>query len=490
MIKKNLLPADKRIKSGILAFLAGLVFTLISIEIVLRILGFAYLAKQEIDNKRGLKKGTIKILCLGESTTMMGESNAYPAQLQKILDENSKNIKFKVINGGVAGIETSGIIANLKNNINKYNPDIVIGMMGINDSENTLVYKEGLPDKMKLFLANIRAVKIFKLFYANLLHHARMVYAGYLTLNKINFVAVNDTFERSLLTEIISNPKKAEYFIELSGYYAAKKDMIKEEVILRYALIVNPKKDWPYDLLGEFYLKNAQTEKAREVYDLALKRNPSKKWAYRIYGEFSEAIKDFDKAEEMYKKSIDAVKEGDNNSGQKLVLADFYLRRNNFTRARDIYLSLTEGSIVSDLDEVYLGLNAAYKALGDVSAADEIKLKLQGLYAKNKSDRPYQFYAPTKYNYLKMAEILSERKIKLISMQYPMRSVLPLKELLKEKDILAFVDNEDIFKKAVEKESFSDIFEDKFGGDFGHCSPLGNKILATNAAEVILRVVR
>lgn len=39
----------------------------------------------------------------------------------------------------------------------------------------------------------------------------------------------------------------------------------------------------------------------------------------------------------------------------------------------------------------------------------------------------------------------------------------------------------------IKQESFSEYFTDFFAGDFGHCTDNGNRLLAENIAEVILK---
>jgi hypothetical protein len=56
----------------------------------------------------------------------------------------------------------------------------------------------------------------------------------------------------------------------------------------------------------------------------------------------------------------------------------------------------------------------------------------------------------------------------------------------REREIL-FVDNERIFQNAVARGSYQQYFVDMFAGDFGHCTPKGNRLLAENAADSILR---
>ena len=70
-------------------------------------------------------------------------------------------------------------------------------------------------------------------------------------------------------------------------------------------------------------------------------------------------------------------------------------------------------------------------------------------------------------------------------MQYAMRPLGPLKDMLDSREGIIFVDNEAVFKEALKKGRYEDYFIDRFAGDFGHCTPLGNKIIADNAADVL-----
>ena len=81
------------------------------------------------------------ILCLGDSSTFgIGASNykekSYPAQLQKILNENISGINFEVINGGIPGSNSSQLLHRLRKNILKYKPALLIVQIGENDYWN------------------------------------------------------------------------------------------------------------------------------------------------------------------------------------------------------------------------------------------------------------------------------------------------------------------------------------------------------------------
>ena len=51
------------------------------------------------------------------------------------------------------------------------------------------------------------------------------------------------------------------------------------------------------------------------------------------------------------------------------------------------------------------------------------------------------------------------------------------------------MDNEKVFKQALRKASYDEYFRDNFAGDFGHCTPNGNRLLAENIADTILKKV-
>ncbi len=77
----------------------------------------------------------------------------------------------------------------------------------------------------------------------------------------------------------------------------------------------------------------------------------------------------------------------------------------------------------------------------------------------------------------------------MVCVQYPMRSIDPLKKIFEKDEGVIFVDNETIFKEMVKKSGPKEVFLDMFGGDFGHCTPKGNRLLAQNIADAILRAV-
>jgi len=277
---------------------------LILIEAGLRISGFVILSLQERRNMAALmQRGEYLILCLGESTTQ----GQYPKFLQEELNRRNTGIRFTVIDKGVTGTNTSIILSGLESDISEYLPDMVITMMGINDSGPYMPYGPVSDSKAANFFKSFRIYKLVRILRLNIM-------AG---INK------------------------------------------------------------------------------------------------RTYGREKNKLED-----------------GAAHAGP----ADF---RN-------------------EADGAYLS----------------------------------HYSSTTAGNYNKLKNVLDKRNIVYVCSQYPMRDLGPLKRVFKgDVDGIVFVDNEAIFKNAVDKEGYQNYFKDSFGGDFGHCTDKGNRLLAQNIADAVLKEI-
>lgn len=119
----------------------GLILGLSALEVGLRLTAWGFVYMRRPPSLASAKAGgTIRVLCLGESTTADMEflgKESYPAQLEKILNESATGTAFSVVNGGVPATTTDVILDKLPENLERYKPDIVVTMMGINDGEWT-----------------------------------------------------------------------------------------------------------------------------------------------------------------------------------------------------------------------------------------------------------------------------------------------------------------------------------------------------------------
>ena len=90
-----------------------------------------------------------------------------------------------------------------------------------------------------------------------------------------------------------------------------------------------------------------------------------------------------------------------------------------------------------------------------------------------------------KYHYRLMYDILKERGIKLVIMQYPTLDVDELKDMFDGGEDIIFISNEENFKKALSMGEYEDYFFDNIRPTFGHATPKGNRLIAENVANVL-----
>jgi hypothetical protein len=96
-------------------------------------------------------------------------------------------------------------------------------------------------------------------------------------------------------------------------------------------------------------------------------------------------------------------------------------------------------------------------------------------------DRP----SITRENYQRIGGLLRARGVIWIAMQYPLRRLGPLRALTSGFPETVMIENRENFLRVSRRDPATHLFFDAFAGDFGHCSPAGNRILAQAAAEAV-----
>jgi hypothetical protein len=118
----------------------------------------------------------------------------------------------------------------------------------------------------------------------------------------------------------------------------------------------------------------------------------------------------------------------------------------------------------------------AYRMLENLKKEDAAKGRLE-------SPQQFSYHPVTVNNYRKIKEILDKRRIPLVCVQTPTASVAPLKNMFAGQYGILFVDNEKVFREAIERGSYQEYlidFDD-------HCTDKGYRLLAENVANTILR---
>ena len=378
-------------KIGLVVF--GLILFLVLLELGLRLGGLIVMMPQEYRNRKLLKESGYRILCLGESTTM----GSYPSYLSDTLNEYDPEIHFTVFNEGMGGTNSAMILSQLKENLDRYKPHMVIAMMGINDTPKTPKYEEeDIHVKSVFMIHNLRIYKLVMLLKEHIMYQ----------LSQISF----------------------EYILKKIGH-GIKRVPIEVEI-----------SQSDYAILG---------------------------WRFLLDG-------NYEKAEEMLRK---ALKHDSHNDVVLTELGAVYFHWKKYEQAISCYTKAL--TINPNNDISYAGLSLCYNKQGKDDLAKDYLQKARTL-------RSQRYKPGTVYNYNRLKEIVFQRNLKLLCVQYPLRDVELLKQLIATHEGIIFVDNEGVFRETIEKASYEEYFRDNFAGDFGHCTEKGNQLLAHNVAQVII----
>jgi len=450
--------------------LFGVLLSLVILETGLRLGGFVVLSIQEHRNRETIKqKGPYRIMCLGESTTQ----NQYPLFLEKTLNERSIGKQFSVIDRGLAGTDSSRILDALTTNLDTYRPDMVITMMGINDSKQCMPHRNSPRSKVVDFIRSFRIYKLAKLLWLN-------VTTGLQELRR----------SETLKSEPPQNLMNNDASIELGYFYRNQGELSKAEAIFRQAIKLTPTNITLYAVLGSIYRDQTRLSEAEAVLKKAVELDPKNEAAY---SELAYTYQDQGKlleAEALFKKVIELNPENDEAYGE---LGSIYRDQGLLSKAEVFLKKAIELS--PENDDAYAELGYNYQDQGKLLEAEALFKKAADIsprLTKGYDSMPQSSelnYSPiTVNNYQKLKTILAQKGIVYVCAQYPMRNLAPLKKLFGDSTgNIIFVDNETIFKEALKQNSYWDYFRDMFGGNFGHCTAKGNELLAKNIANVILR---
>lgn len=502
----------------------GLCLTLIIIETGLRIGGFIILSLQEYRNIHlVVQKGSYRILCLGESTTQ----GTYPPFLEEILNQRKIGIRFSVIDKGKAATNTTIILKQLELYLDKYHPNMVVAMMGVNDAGEHMPYEKSSSSKTVLFLRSFKTYKLMRLLWLHMVAKAKEIglYKSYKnkqlprerqsTLFNIGLEEVfaheeNNSEIGNLKKAVENNPKNYGTYVELGLSYRDQGNLQLAEECFKKALELNPKNEDAYIKLGMLYKDQSELRRAEECFKKVLELNPKNEAAYF---ELRWLCRGPDESQQVEKYLNKALELNPKNDGAYVELGLLYRDDANLQRAEECLKKALE--LNPKKDRIYLDLGWLYLIQDKFSQAEECfrkglkfchdKAKLYAVLAilydemgqisnaqkcyYKAEELKFGYIDPeTAKNYRKLREVLDRRNIKLVCVQYPLRSIESLKKIFQDDvDGIIFVDNERSFKEAVKEGGYKLYFKDMFGGDFGHCTDKGNSLLAENIASVIFK---
>lgn len=423
----------------------GFACAVIIIELSLQTAGFAIYGYQNYKNDKSLKnKSEYAVICLGESTTY----NLYPNNLQTILN-NKYPGKFTVIDCGIPGISLGKILEKLDSDIFKYKPDFAVCMMGINDE-----FVASNQDQKTLLLGDskIKIVRFF-LFLKNYYH-------VFFEKRKMNS---NNDVRRQQAAELYDRHLYAEAASVLEESIERTPDDVNAIVFLAMLKYyhLNQKESAYDDLVNVVYKDKGNDFDRRQT-------------LYRI-------LTDYKKDPDSCKYFADMII----NDKNAFVNCDIYRNLKNFITQEQKDKLLKKMCLWPSFLDQYYGILA-------VECLDKKEyVQAEEYFKKAEEIRLSYPNAETYYQYKLIIKKLIDSNIKVICMQYPVRSIESLKEELKNEpyyDRIVFVSNENNFKNLLRNNKFDEIFNDQFAGDFGHYNETGSESIAENVGQALERL--
>ncbi|NLB35214.1 MAG: tetratricopeptide repeat protein [Elusimicrobia bacterium] len=301
---------------------------------------------------------------------------------------------------------------------------------------------------------------------------------------------------------------------ELAHCLKAQSKYEEADSYFKRLLQVNPMNDFAYCELGSCSKSQGKYKEAKMFFKEAIEVNPENSTACNNLGFLLMEQHKYDESEKYFRKALEIDKEDDwNYVGLAFCFTDW----GKHEEAESCFRSAIK--INPENEYAYGGLGRSCREQGRSEEAERylqkaieidpenetfydqlgLCLKSQGKLKEAESSFMQSrkitqthgrkcFNPKTINNYIKLKKILDKNNIQYVCVQYPMWDVEQLKDIFKEESGIIFVDNKKTFEAAVNESSYFDYFTDAFAGDFGHCTPKGNKLLAENIAREILQI--
>jgi len=511
------------------------------LELFLRLGGVVFLLDQERINRIALDRDSqYIILCLGESMTVGGGHSSYPKQLEDILNNLDPGIRFAVINKGIPSANTGMIVSRLEENLNIYQPDMVLVMMGVNDlvGPQDIAFNEA--DTSPQPRDTLRILRLVRQAGKDIAHlipglwvrleredsiseKNRLQEADRYRNNRANFYLVKGNIFFDADENIHKNRQQAiemyrkalelnhdlpEAMIRMGISHRELGQFIQAEKVFRKALESGPSGYRAYIELGNNFREQEEWDRAEELYRAAIREAPTAAGAYiqlgisdRLQGKWTASGETLVKAFrlEPYNPAVyrelentlafedghmsfeslleEAVRESPNLVSFRLLLGRLYELENKPEKAERTYREVIEMS--PDTPGAYRYLGALYQKQGRKSEARTYH---------RKASRKIRFSDFFARNYQLLKKIVDKNGCQLVCVQYPIEPVADLIALFPDHEGVVFVDNEKVFKDAVARDGYQAYFNNTFMGyEFGHCNPRGNRLLAESIADTLLR---
>jgi len=498
-------------KQKFVLILLGIVLSFVCLEIILRAGGALFFLLQDQRNRASFSPDEFRVVCIGESTTVLGGENSFPAQLEGMLNDNPSGVKVKVINKGLVGKTSTEILRVLPEILDQYRPDLVVAMIGINDREQQ---RHGLAWFLGLesFLEHFRVYQFFEVLGMHIrarikgdaddretqamlhqpadredryLQAVKMFASGEQVLKKLNdrmLIPEIPEEKAAKISKLIKKVRNRQSWILVEMARQANMDGRMEQAVkhLYQAVVYDQENYGAYTELGRTYQENKEYEKAIEVFQKAADLSPKSVLALMGLAECYDALGEKDQAALFYERVLNT--RTSDTSLLDASIADWFSEHGDDEKAD---WAFREAIRENPFDYfLYYKAAAFYKRIGND--------KMSRLLLQQGDTVRYQAedYLPvTIHNYNEIIDLLAMRRIRVVCMQYPLRSIESLKKIFWTDYPILFVENKKNFEEALRTHAYTELFSDAFAGDFGHCRRKGNELIARNLAEVIRPVI-
>ncbi len=512
--------ATARIAYRIGAVVFGVMLALGGLELALRAAS-AFLRDRPSVPERIGAENEIRILCIGESTT----AGLWPGLLETSLNQQHPDLRFTVINAGLVGIRTGDIYARLPQWLDDAQPHFATTMLGINDEGNILVYPRS--ESGSLLFRHSKLVKLLTLLWrsdrgigeaASAQEDAtapemdeqwtpairqemeRILIPRGVALETYRFSALFESqpmlleidpatpvYHVSLMSDALINAEPPQRMEEFYGQVLGLPTPADLTAAERYEAI----RAWGHEHGNAFDTLRMLTSAQRLAGDVAGeqqtllegRRNPAIAGPVMVrHAAFFDFLGRPGEAATMLRLARRALPD---DYAWSLVLAHISFRFGAFEDARTLYERALE--LRPDLpirhEETIIGwLARAAAAAGRHAEARELLDRLDRMSVGG-------FKEYTRFNYSRIVDLLRERGVTVIAMQYPTLSIEALRKILGEREDVIYVENRDNFEEALRHAPYREIFYDSFAGSFGHCTEAGEELIAANVARTINEIL-
>ncbi|MBI3505063.1 MAG: hypothetical protein HY059_09495 [Proteobacteria bacterium] len=379
------------------------------------------------------------ILCLGESTTappLFGRDVSWPSLLQGMIDERLGPGKVRVVNRGFPSTNTSAILARLPDQLERHKPEAVVAMMGVNDPSwfGLVKFKRAADAGPGAWLARTKTAEAARWASHEILSRLRSASSGHPGPAPDARGRCGELFNAGL-------PRARE--AEIACAREARE---------------RPKSLEPGETLGRLRYTQGRYDESAPLLERAFaggSRKPlvllSLAKLHRQRGRLADVAKVCAPLLEDGRAPAAAA------HGCALMMANIAWQDRAFGDPR----AYVERALRLDPEYVGAGVELEEPAWADPGV-------LRGTSRV------------TAENYGRLRALLAERRTPLVAVQYPLEDAGELSRLLGGGAGARVVDNAPGFRAALARGRYEDLFVDRFGGRWGHCTEAGNRIIAEN----------